>query len=99
MLIQITTGLAILGAIYVASGRALAANILWSISNPALMVHNLYNGQNEQAAMFAVFSLVSLYGIYYMVRVQHVVWYDAGQWRMFSKKQGCKRNTLTDTLE
>ncbi len=30
MLIQITTRLAILGALYVASGRALAANILWS---------------------------------------------------------------------
>ncbi len=91
MLIQITTGLAILGALYVASGRALAANILWSISNPALMVHNLYNGQVEQAIMFMAFSFVSLYGIYYMVYVQRVVWYDVSQWRMFSKKQrqGC----------
>ncbi|MFH0904088.1 MAG: hypothetical protein V1854_02720 [Methanobacteriota archaeon] len=70
-----------------ASGRALAANILWSISNPALVLHNLYSGQNEQAAMFMVFSFASLYGIYYMVHVQHVVWYDAGQWRMFNKKQ------------
>ena len=89
MLIQITTGLAILGALYVASGRALAANILWSVSNPALIFHNLYNGQNEQAAMFMVFSIVSLYGIYYMVYVQRVVWYDADQWKLFSKKQGC----------
>ncbi len=87
MLIQITTGLAILGALYVASGRALAANILWSISNPALVLHNLYSGQNEQAAMFMVFSVVSLYGIHYMVHVQRVVWYDAGQWKLF-KKQG-----------
>lgn len=44
MLIQITTGLAILGALYVASGRALAA----------LVFHNLYNGQIEQAIMFMV---------------------------------------------
>ncbi len=87
MLIQITTGLAILGALYVASGRALAANILWSISNPVLIFHNLYSGQIEQATMFAVFSLVSLYGIYYMLHVQQVVWYDIAQWRMFSKKQ------------
>lgn len=88
MLIQITTGLAILGALYVARGRALAANILWSISNPALLFHNLYSGQTEQSAMFTAFSLVSLYGIYYMVHVQRVVWYDVGQWRLFSKKQG-----------
>lgn len=33
MYIEITTGIAILGALYVASNRALAANILWSFSN------------------------------------------------------------------
>jgi len=87
MYIQTATGLAILGALYVASNRALAANILWSLSNPMLILHNILNGQPEQAAMFVVFSVVSLYGIYHMIHIEHAIWYDLDEWRLFKRRR------------
>lgn len=87
MYIQIATGLSILGALYVASNRALAANILWSFSNPTLILHNILSGQPEQAAMFVVFSLISLYGIYHLIYIEQVVWHEPDEWNLFSKRR------------
>lgn len=86
MYIEITTGMAILGALYVASNRALAANIIWSISNPALIAHNILIGQFEQAIMFTVFSMVSLYGIFHLACIEGAVWHDIDEWKLFSKR-------------
>lgn len=60
----ITSTIAIIGALCVAKNKALAANAVWSISNPALVVYNHSIGQVEQAVMFAMFSLVAWYGVY-----------------------------------
>ncbi len=85
--IQIATGLAILGTLYAASNRVLAANILWSISNPMLILHNILNDQPEQAAMFVVFSVIALYGIYHMIYIEQAVWHDADEWALFRKRR------------
>lgn len=86
MYIQIATGLAILGALYVASNRALAANTLWSISNPILILHNILSNQFEQAIMFIVFSVVAFYGIYHLIRIDGVAFYNIDEWKLFSKR-------------
>lgn len=86
MYIEITTGMAVLGALYVASNRALAANIIWSVSNPALIAHNILIGQFEQAIMFTAFSMVSIYGILHLTRVEGAVWHDIDEWKLFSKR-------------
>lgn len=60
----ITTTMAIIGAIAVARNKALLANIIWSISNPLLVVYNFSTGEIEQSVMFAVFTVVAWYGVY-----------------------------------
>lgn len=85
MFIQLTTLIAILGALYVAANKALAANILWSISNPSLAIYNLLNTQPEQALMFAVFSLIAISGVYYLTRKHGRRWYATEEWNLFTK--------------
>ena len=64
MLIWILTALSIIGAAWVATGHPIRANIVWSISNPALVLYNLTIVQTAQAVMFGIFSLIAFYGIY-----------------------------------
>lgn len=87
MYIQIVTGMAIFGALYVASNRSLAANILWGIANPMLVFFNAVNGQIEQAIMFSVFTIIALYGVYNLIYVQGLTWYDTDEWYLFKKRE------------
>lgn len=56
-------GLSILGAIMVSLGDPLMANILWSVSNPLIAMHNYGIRQNEQAALFVVFTIIAWLGV------------------------------------
>lgn len=62
-LVQICTAAAILGATFVSLGMSGPANLVWSISNPALVWHNYQAGQKEQAIMFSVFSFLAIFGV------------------------------------
>lgn len=79
--------MAILGALYVASNRALAANILWGMTNPMLVFFNAANGQIEQAIMFSAFTIIALYGVHNLVYVQGLTWYNADEWYLFKKRE------------
>jgi len=72
MFVIITTAMAIICALCVAKNKALVANAVWSISNPALVIHNYSTGEVEQAVMFSVFSVVAWYGVYNIRRVSGV---------------------------
>jgi len=63
MLLQIFTGASILGAVCVSAGHAGAANLVWSISNPALSIHNWKQGDIHQARMFGVFGFLAILGV------------------------------------
>ena len=64
MIMIIFTSIAIAGAITVALGKPLAANILWILSNPCMAIHNYNIGEFEMAGMFFIYSIVALYGVY-----------------------------------
>ncbi len=87
MYIQIVTGMAIFGVLYVASNRALAANILWGITNPMLVFFNASNGQIEQAIMFSAFTIIAYYGVHNLIYVQGLTWYNADEWCLFKKRK------------
>lgn len=61
--IQILTGASIFGAFLVSLGISTGANLVWSISNPLLVLHNLKAGQTDQARMFGVFSILAFLGV------------------------------------
>lgn len=63
-LLIILTGASIIGAIRAAQGRALEANIIWAITNPLLVWHNLTAGEYEQAGLFFIFTALAVYGVY-----------------------------------
>lgn len=63
-MILILTLIAITGAITVALGKPLAANVLWLISNPAMSVYNYNINEFEMAGMFGVYSMIAVYGVY-----------------------------------
>lgn len=60
---SIGTKLGIIGAIFVAFGEPLTANIIWLVSNPLLLYHNHKIGQSSQSRMFFVFTAISLFGV------------------------------------
>ena len=64
MIMIILTSIAIAGAITVALGKPLAANILWILSNPCMAIHNYNIGEFEMAGMFFTYSVIACYGIY-----------------------------------
>ena len=54
----------ICGAILVSLGQPLAANVIWSLSNPILAWHNRGIGQHEQAVMFGTFAVIAWIGVW-----------------------------------
>jgi len=57
------TGAAIIGAFYLAKGKALEANIIFAITNPLLAWENFQAGELEQGILFLVFTGLAIYGI------------------------------------
>lgn len=64
MIILILTIVAVCGAITVALGKPLVANVLWLFSNPSMAIYNYKIGEFEMAGMFAVYSIIAIYGVY-----------------------------------
>jgi len=64
MYILILTIMAVIGAVTVAKGRALIANIIWSVSNPLMAIYNFQLGQVELAGMFFVYTIIAWYVVY-----------------------------------
>lgn len=64
MLLLVFTLTAIAGAIYVARGRALAANCIWSISNLGFIYHNVMVGEYEMTLLFVVYEIISVVGVW-----------------------------------
>lgn len=62
MIEKFGTSLGVVGAVFVALGNPLNANIVWVISNPLLIYHNYRIGQLYQSRMFFVFTIISLFG-------------------------------------
>lgn len=63
MIEKIGTSLGIVGAVLVALGKPLSANLVWVVSNPLLIYHNFKIGQLSQSRMFVVFTIISVLGI------------------------------------
>lgn len=57
------TYVSILGAGSVAMGHTFPANLLWSVSNPILALHNYRAGQVKQAQMFGIFGFIAVSGV------------------------------------
>ena len=60
----LATTLSIIGAASVTLGNPLAANMIWSVSNPALVFHNYQNKEYHQARMFGVFAFLAYLGLF-----------------------------------
>ncbi len=52
------------GAICVALGLPLYANMLWVIGNPILIISNYKNNDKGQALYFTVCSILAAYGVW-----------------------------------
>lgn len=63
MIEKLGTSLGIIGAVFVALGKPLTANLIWVVSNPLLIYHNYKINQASQSRMFVVFTVISLFGI------------------------------------
>jgi len=64
MYILILTIIAVVGAIAVAKGKSLMANLLWIVSNPLMAHYNYQLGEMELAGMFTVYFFIALYGVW-----------------------------------
>ena len=60
---KLFTYASIVGAACVSVGAPGAANLVWSISNPALALHNWRLGEIAQARMFGVFAILAIAGV------------------------------------
>lgn len=63
-MIVLGVGIAICGAILVAKGDPYLANVLWCVSNPIFLVHNLRIGEVEQAFRDLIFLSIAVFGIW-----------------------------------
>lgn len=63
--IFLTIGLigGISGCIAVAQGDALLANIIWMLSNPAMIIHNVRVKEHGQAWLWSIYVGIATYGI------------------------------------
>lgn len=64
MIVLIGVLLSILGAMFVANGKPLYANISWVIGQPLLAYHNYSIGEHTQSALFLIYVIIAIYGIY-----------------------------------
>lgn len=53
----------IVGSIGVTLGNTFVANLIWSISNPIMVIHNHNCKQKEQAILFSIFTLLAWVGL------------------------------------
>jgi hypothetical protein len=53
----------IIGVLMVSLGRPLYANLIWVITNPLLVYHNLCIGQRGQATMFTIYMILAVFGV------------------------------------
>jgi len=74
MYILILTIVSVIGAVAVSKGRALTANMIWSVSNPLLAIYNFQLGQVEIAGMFSVYTIIAWYGVYNLKRKVSIKW-------------------------
>ena len=54
----------IAGSIFVAMGKPLAANYIWSVANIGILWHNYQIGEYELVMLFATCEIIALYGIW-----------------------------------
>lgn len=54
----------LIGAVFVAMGLPLQANLCWIVGNPILIVKNYKQKDMGQMTYFAICSVVAAYGIY-----------------------------------
>jgi hypothetical protein len=72
MLLLVFTIAAVIGAIYVARGRALAANCIWSISNLGFIYHNIMINEYEMILLFVVYEVISVAGVWNLTYQNHL---------------------------
>jgi glucose dehydrogenase len=56
--------MSITAAVYVAYGKSLIANSIWSISNIGFIWYNIIIGENEMIFLFGIYEMTALYGVY-----------------------------------
>ena len=65
-MILICTLMSIVAAIYVAFGRSLLANSIWSVSNIGFIWYNIAIGEYEMVLLFGSYEIIALYGVYHL---------------------------------
>lgn len=61
--IKIITFFSIVGALLVSFNYCLYANLIWSLTNPLLAIHNKRIEQKEQMWLFSIFSIIAWFGV------------------------------------
>ena len=65
-MILICTLMSIVAAIYVAFGRSLLANSIWSVSNIGFIWHSISIAEYEMTLLFVSYEIIALYGMYHL---------------------------------
>ena len=65
-MITLGVGIAICGAIMVAKGDPYLANVLWCVSNPIFLIHNLRIKEYWQALRDLIFLIIAICGVLYL---------------------------------
>ena len=64
MIMLVATIVAIVGALFVARGKALTANSIWAVSNIGFVWHNISICEWEMVILFAVYEVIAIWGIW-----------------------------------
>jgi len=64
-MIDIMTSVSILGAISVAFGNIIVANVLWSITNPYMIWYSYKINETSMARMYVIFTIIAWFGMIY----------------------------------
>lgn len=57
----------LIGAVFVALGNPLYANLCWMIGNPILIIKNHKQGDKGQRLYFSICSIIAAYGVYNLI--------------------------------
>ena len=64
MIVLIATIIAIVGALFVASGKALDANSMWAVSNIGYIWYSISICEWEIVILFSVYEVIAIFGIW-----------------------------------
>lgn len=63
-IVLVATILSIVAALFVARGKALVANCIWSLSNIVFIWHNIAISEYSMTLLFVAYEVIAIWGIW-----------------------------------